>query len=288
MTAEDGFTWIDASLAEARSDGLFERLDLPAKARAALLNFDEDSPLSRKFHADGHCVVFAFNCWVEGDPLEVHVLVTGDYLLTLHAKEISLEDVLPTEAQPGRSEQYVVYTVLDAMVVSAYDALSDAEGMIEELQDASTDLRGGRVRMQSLRELTARLSGLRRRIGPQRGVFERISVEIGQVEGLGSDGERYFEHIGDQLNRLVDSIDAASDTLAKLIDLRLNETTYWLTVVATIFLPLTFITGFFGMNFGWMVHHIDTATAFVLLGIGGPILGVVLVLRLVVRGSPEG
>ena len=46
--------------------------------------------------------------------------------------------------------------------------------------------------------------------------------------------------------------------MAKLIDLRLNETIYWLTVVATIFLPLTFVTGFFGMNFGWMVDRIDT------------------------------
>ena len=61
---------------------------------------------------------------------------------------------------------------------------------------------------------------------------------------------------------MVDGIDAASDSMAKLIDLRLNETMYWLTVVATIFLPLTFMTGFFGMNFGWMVDRIDTPAAF--------------------------
>ena len=42
----------------------------------------------------------------------------------------------------------------------------------------------------------------------------------------------------------------------------MNETMYWLTVVATIFLPLTFLTGFFGMNFGWMVGEIDTEPAF--------------------------
>ena len=43
---------------------------------------------------------------------------------------------------------------------------------------------------------------------------------------------------------------------------------YWLTVVATVFLPLMFVTGFFGMNFGWMVRRIDTPLAFVLLGRG--------------------
>jgi magnesium transporter len=56
--------------------------------------------------------------------------------------------------------------------------------------------------------------------------------------------------------------------------------------VATIFLPLTFITGFFGMNFGWMVGEIDTQSAFWLLGLGTPVLGVLLILRLVARGSP--
>jgi Mg2+ and Co2+ transporter CorA len=45
-----------------------------------------------------------------------------------------------------------------------------------------------------------------------------------------------------------------------------------LTLVATIFLPLTVITAFFGMNFGWLIHRIGTATAFVLLGIVAPVL----------------
>ena len=111
---------------------------------------------------------------------------------------------------------------------------------------------------------------MRRRVGPQRGIFERISEEVGRVEGLETDSEQYFERIYGQLNRLVDAIDAAGDGMAKLIDLRLNETIYWLTVVATIFLPLTFVTGFFGMNFAWMVERIDTALAFVALGIGAP------------------
>ena len=84
----------------------------------------------------------------------------------------------------------------------------------------------------------------------------------------------------------MDAIDAAANAMATLIDLRLNETSYWLTVVATIFLPLTFITGFFGMNFEWMVGQVDSELAFWLLGIGTPVAGVALIWWLVVRGSP--
>jgi magnesium transporter len=68
-----------------------------------------------------------------------------------------------------------------------------------------------------------------------------------------------------------------------LLDLQLNERAYVVSVVATIFVPLTFVTGFFGMNFGWMVDHIDSPIAFWLLGIAIPIATAALAWRLFVR-----
>ncbi len=291
------FFWIDVPLSETKPDDLGEILAIPKHALDALLGFGQARPSSRKLYADGRHVVFAFSCYLESTqladgapnrlrPVDVHVLVCGEYLLTLHEERVSLPDLLAPYASERRSEQYVVYAVLDAMLVSAFDALNEVELTLDDLAVGSTDLRGGRVRMATLREISMRLSRMRRRVGVQRGLFERIGVEIKQVEGLEADDERYFDRIGEQVNRLLDAIDAAADALATLIDLRLNETSYWLTVVATIFLPLTFITGFFGMNFGWMVGQIDTQSAFWLLGIGTPVAGVVLIVRLVVRGSP--
>ena len=218
---------------------------------------------------------------------EVHVLVSGSYILTVHRDRTPLPKRLPSYDSEGRSEQYVVYAVLDAMVATGFDALNEAEIGLEGLQLMSIDLRTARIRMTTLRAISSRLAGMRRRIGPQRGIFERISQEVGQVKGLEADSERYFDRIYDQLNRLTDAIDGAADSMAKLIDLRLNETMYWLTVVATIFLPLTFIVGFFGMNFTWMVDHIDTPLAFFALGIGGPVLlGALTWLLVHRRGSP--
>jgi magnesium transporter len=291
------FFWIDVALSETSLDELGEVLAMPEPALQALLGFGEDRPSSRSLYVDGKYVVFAFSCYLESTqladetpyrlrPVEVHVLVCGDYLLTVHQEGMSLPDLLSPYTPERRSEQYVVYAVLDAMLVSAFDALNEVELTLDDLAVMSSDLRAGRGRMARLAAISSRLSRMRRRVGAQRGLFERIGLEIDQVEGLEADSERYFERIGDQVNRLVDAIDAAANTLATLIDLRLNETSYWLTVVATIFLPLTFITGFFGMNFGWMVDQVDTQLAFWLLGIGTPVAGVVLIWRLVVRGSP--
>jgi magnesium transporter len=282
------FFWLDLCVARVGAEDLEGALGVPAEAIRTLIDFARGERPSRRFTASREQVVFPFHCYVEEEiesdeppPLrtvEVNVLVHGDFLLTAHREPISLPSLLPRYSSDGRSEQYVVYAVLDAMVATSFDALSDAELALEKIQTSTTDGAGNaRVRMGTLRAINLRLTTMRRQIGPQRGIFERIGEEVGQIENLTTDSESYFERVYGQLNRLVDGIDAASDSMAQLIDLRMNETMYWLTVVATIFLPLGFLTGFFGMNFDWLVTRIDTALAFFVLGVGGSLLAALLI-----------
>jgi magnesium transporter len=293
------FFWIDLCAEDVSPAEVGEALDIGEGALRPLLDFGKGERPSRRFHADRLHVVFPFHCHleegsVEGDEppglyaIEVNVLVHGDYLLTVHRERVSLPGVLPRYSAEGRSDQYVVYAVLDAMVATAFDALSDTELALEGLQVLTTDSVGGaRVRMGTLRAINLRLTTMRRQLGPQRGIFERIGEEVGQVENLEGDNERYFERVHQQLNRLIEGIDAAADSMAKSMDLRMNETMYWLTVVATIFLPLSFLTGFFGMNFTWLIERIDTAAAFFALGIGGSLAATVLVwFAIRRRGTP--
>ena len=75
------------------------------------------------------------------------------------------------------------------------------------------------------------------------------------------------------------------------VSVRQNATIEQLTILATVFLPLTFVTGFFGQNFAWLVRHIDGFAAFAAYGIGGlavPLVLLFLWLRLRRRQASTG
>jgi magnesium transporter len=278
------FFWIDLAIEDTTFERLREVLAVPENVLAVLRDFNPGRPPARKFHADEDQVAFPFQCIKHPDAdvsdgasamgaLEVHVLVHGQYLLTVHQAPFQLQ-ALVGEPPPGRSEQYRVYTTLDAMVATVFEALTPVELALEALENDMTDGRSNLSRRgKTIRGARARLAALRRRIGPQRALFERVSEEIEQVKALEADSRSYFERIDGQLGRAVDGIDAASRSLSSLIDLRLNETMFRLTLIATIFLPIVVVTSFFGMNFGWMVEHIDSLTAFLVFGVGTLLLG---------------
>ena len=125
------------------------------------------------------------------------------------------------------------------------------------------------------------LVGMRKAVSPQRDMFASLAGGIAQLPGMSEDDERYFRDIYDHLIRISDLIDTYRDLLTSSMDVylstvsnRLNSVMKQLTIMATVFLPLTFITGFFGQNFGWMVGHIGSPAAFFGLGLGVEVLTV--------------
>ena len=80
-----------------------------------------------------------------------------------------------------------------------------------------------------------------------------------------------------------DLLTGAMDVYLSMVSNRLNLVVEKLTVLSTVLLPLIVITGFFGQNFGWLVRHIDSLAAFVLLALVLPIAGASLLIYYIRR-----
>jgi magnesium transporter len=133
---------------------------------------------------------------------------------------------------------------------------------------------------------------LKRVATPQRDLLARGVDDILEIPGLEADSRNYFRDVYDHAIRISDQIDSYRDLLTgtrdaylSIVSNRLNQITKQLTVVATIFLPLSFLVGFFGQNFKWMVVNIGSETDFFVLGIGSLVLSVVGLLLWFRRGS---
>jgi magnesium transporter len=298
LRAQRRFFWLDVSLGETSSDDLVQALGAPERALRILAGSGE-ARTARRSHADRESIVFVVHCYVEskssGDeaayrfrPIEVRVVVTSDYLLTAHEESLSLPAILAPDLPEGRSERYVVYSVLDAMLASTFDALEEVELQLDALAEGMTEDGGGGLSRSALRSTGARLARMRRWARAEQAVSQRIGVEIGMLPGFDTDDEPYFDRLDEELNRLLPSIDAAANGMGMLLDLQLNERAYVVSVVATIFVPLTFVTGYFGMNFGWMTDQIDTPVAYWLLGLALPVVAGVLSWRFLVRRFVTG
>ena len=101
------------------------------------------------------------------------------------------------------------------------------------------------------------------------------AMENGEFKDVSRALGRYFRDAGDHVRRLHEEIVAQREQLngvfeasAALANARQTATIRQLTLVATVFLPLGFVVGFFGQNFGWLIEHIDSPAAFVGYGLG--------------------
>lgn len=210
--------------------------------------------------------------------VEVHCFYSDHYLVTVHRDEAPALADLRRRFEGGRLASdkplELVYRVVDALVDSFFPVLAEVDERLDAIQDAMVaELE--QEQLDELFELRRRLVTLRRAVAPERDLLGRLLVGTETLPGMTEEAERYFRDVYDHLIRLTDAVEVQRDLIAGTMDLymstasnRLNAVMKQLTVIATIFLPLTFITGFFGQNFGWMVDRVGGWVPFVGLGVG--------------------
>ena len=194
--------------------------------------------------------------------VEVHFFYSERYLVTVRhgdcAAFAEARNRIAHRAKPV-SRLLLMHHILDELADGFFPVLSGFDDRIDQLQDEifakPTD--------QQLSELFNRkrwLIGVRKVITPQRDMVAGLVAGVNELPGMTRDIERYFRDLYDHLIRISDLVDSYRDLLTGSMDAylstvsnQLNVIMKQLAVIATIFLPLAFLTGFFGQNFGWMV-----------------------------------
>jgi magnesium transporter len=226
--------------------------------------------------------------------VEVHLHVSGSWVLTIHRDPCAHLGHARRLAREGkiRSEEYVVYKIIDSLTDSYFPLLERLDDAIDEIEDsvAVEATMGDRQRIFAVkRELVA----LRQRVGPQRDMLAAGGELLERLPGFEVDKVHdYFRDVYDHLIRISEAIDSYRELLSGALEVylstesnRLNQMATRLTIIATIFLPLTVVTGFFGQNFGWLVNHIHSGWTFVVFGIGGLLTPIAVVLMLLRRAG---
>lgn len=289
--ARDHFFWLDLSSPSAEEIGeLHELFGFHPLALEDAQHFGQRPKLD--VYGDHIFLVFYGSGAQEGDAeellQEVLMFVSGKYLVTIHQGPLPAlqEQLSRLDGQLLHSEQFVLYRVFDALTDSFFPPLARMDDEIDELEAAvlagPTD-----AQLQRLFAMKRSLVTMRKIVSPQRDLFARSIDQLADLPGLQLDERDYFRDVYDHLIRISDLIDSYRDLLSSTTDLylstvsnRQNEVMKQLAIVGTIFLPLSFITGFFGMNFSWLVNTGITSTwSFFVLGLGSMVATCLLLMR---------
>jgi magnesium transporter len=214
--------------------------------------------------------------------VEVHCYYSERFLITIRRDEAPALDEVRSECTRalGKSDEaiLVLHKVVDGLVDSFAPPLDRFNDRLEVIEDEMLAEPTDR-HLEEILRMRRRLTTLRRAIAPQRDLFGRLLGGVGELPRMTPEAERYFRDVYDHLFRLGEMIDAYRELMTGAIDVylstssnRLGSVTKQLTVIATIFLPLTFVTGFFGQNFDWMVEHVGSWQSFLVFGIGFQLL----------------
>lgn len=212
---------------------------------------------------------------------EVDMFLGSNYMVTFHLHESrEIEDAWSkiSEQENLRNEGhiYAAYLVLDNLVDQYFPSVYQIEDQLDEIEN-NLNAEAVEVLMNHIFEIRSKLLKLRRTIVPMRDLLYRV-INTDRIDQI-REHLVFFTDIHDHLLKLSEMIESNRDMTADMRDSyislnsnRMNTIMKTLTVITTIFMPLTFIAGIYGMNFAYMPelewHWGYFAILLVMFGIG--------------------
>lgn len=216
--------------------------------------------------------------------LELDSFIGENYVVTVHLKSIpsvsaTWERCIKNTGIMSRGAAYLFYFLADALVDNYFPILEKLDKEIQKTED-SVFKNADSFALSKIFDLKENVLILRRILGPQRETMNFLS-RGGYQPIIPAKLSIYFRDVADLLARINDNLDTYRDMLTSAMDgymsatsNKLNEIMKVLTIIATIMMPLTLITGIYGMNFrvmpeiGWRYGYFVILGFMLVLGLG--------------------
>ncbi|MFT7580905.1 MAG: magnesium transporter [Myxococcota bacterium] len=190
---------------------------------------------------------------------QVSLLLGDGWLITIQEEPGDPFDAVRHRIRSGKGQirergaDYLAYALLDALVDHYFPLIESFGDALEEIEDAIVD-RSKDADVSRIHQMRRALVTFRRSVWPLREML--LTLSRGGESRFGEDTRVYLRDTQDHVMRVLDMMESYRETVASLMDLHLsmvsqrtNEVMQVLTIVSTIFIPLTFIAGIYGMNF---------------------------------------
>ncbi len=194
----------------------------------------------------------------KAEALELHVFIGRNFVVTVHTNCIpALDSVWNRVDRDGRlvsnGADQLTYMIADAMIDSYFPIIDELHSRLDQLEDRVL-VPTQPVSLSEIMGFKRLLIELRKILSPQRDVLALLSKRGDTL--VSNQVSVYFRDVYDHTLRLHESVESARELIGNVRDAHLwnasqrtNEIMKRLTILSAIFLPLTFITGFFGQNF---------------------------------------
>ena len=262
-----GETWVHADDVEpAEMRVLRDRFEIHQLAVEDVLH-EQTRPKTEEY--DTHTFVLLKTARLsQRDDVEFHkevrttsvgFFIGEDWLVTMSTTDIDVVD--PSSPQwtrngrrfANRGTDFLAYRIMDAIVDAYFDVLDEIEDDIEAIEERVLAEPDPNI-LEQLNDVRRDLLAFRKTAWPAREAISYLSR--GDIPEVADRNEKYFRDVYDHLVQVVDLIETYRDLSGGSRDIYLNavsqstnEVMKTLTVVATIFIPLTFVVGVYGMNF---------------------------------------
>lgn len=189
----------------------------------------------------------------------ISILLFNNYILSLQEQPGDVFDPIRTRIKNNKGRirkmgpDYLTYALLDCIIDNYFIIIEKISDQLEELQDILISNPHPEI-LHSIHRLKKDIIVLRRSIWPLREIISNIERDESKL--IKKSTNIYFRDIYDHTIQVMDTIETSRDILSSMLDIylssisnRMNEIMKVLTIIATIFIPLTFIAGVYGMNF---------------------------------------